>query len=118
MIKLLGEGKTSRVYLCQEIENPNNEVAIKLIKQQFLESQNDAVQFVEQEIRIYRQIESHKNIISNLDFGFNGTIQKPSGLVIQDLVYIVLEYSSRGDMFALIESAGECGEDGALYLMD
>ena len=32
VVESLGEGKTSRVYLCQEIKDPSKKVALKLVR--------------------------------------------------------------------------------------
>ena len=32
VIESLGEGKTSRVYLCQDIKDPSKQVALKLVR--------------------------------------------------------------------------------------
>lgn len=52
MIKLLGEGKTSKVYLCEHLRNAAKKVAVKLIKQEFLDSNADAIADIDSEITI------------------------------------------------------------------
>ena len=36
MMKKIGEGYSSKVYLCEELANPNKKVALKLIKVDYL----------------------------------------------------------------------------------
>ena len=50
VMELLGEGKTARVYLCQHISDPSKKMALKLVRQEFLRSDQSAVASVEQEI--------------------------------------------------------------------
>lgn len=50
IIDHLGEGKTSKVYLCREIDNPNKKVALKLIRNEFINSDPTAIKNIEREI--------------------------------------------------------------------
>jgi len=52
IIDHLGEGKTSKVYLCREIANPEKKVALKLIRNEFIHSDSAAISNIENEIRI------------------------------------------------------------------
>ena len=52
ILSSLGEGKTSKVYLCRSIEDPKKEIALKLLRAEFLESDKDSVKSVEREIKI------------------------------------------------------------------
>ena len=52
IISSLGEGNTSKVYLCRLIENPKLEVALKLLREEFLQRDEDSIKSVEQEIQI------------------------------------------------------------------
>lgn len=50
VIESLGEGKTSRVYLCTELKDPKKKVALKLVRQDFLSKDKAAIKSIEQEI--------------------------------------------------------------------
>jgi serine/threonine protein kinase len=50
IIDHLGEGKTSKVYLCRELNNPSKKVALKLIRNEFINSDSGAIQNIEREI--------------------------------------------------------------------
>jgi len=47
VIESLGEGKTSRVYLCHEIKDPSKKVALKLVRQDFLSKDKAAIKSIE-----------------------------------------------------------------------
>lgn len=55
-MKSLGEGHTSKVYLAHEISNPASQVAIKVLKEEFLTKEKDAIKSVEAEIQILRSL--------------------------------------------------------------
>jgi serine/threonine protein kinase len=48
---MLGEGTTSKVYKCISVTDPNNVVALKLIKSDYLARGKDALREVEKEIK-------------------------------------------------------------------
>ena len=90
IIKSLGEGHTSKVYLGQSISNPNVQVAIKVLKEEFLQKEKGAIQSVESEIQILRSLK-HSGIISLVEYGDQGVVEKPSGRKIDNMVYLILE---------------------------
>ena len=46
----LGEGNTSKVYLARSIADPKKQVALKLLREEFLSRDADSIKSVEQEI--------------------------------------------------------------------
>jgi serine/threonine protein kinase len=46
-----------------------------------------------------------------LECGDNGTVVKPSGRVISNIVYIVMEYVQGGLLFDVCQLMGAMGED-------
>jgi hypothetical protein len=52
IIKSLGEGHTSKVYLCQCIFDPSVRFAIKILKEEFLLREKDSLKSFENEINI------------------------------------------------------------------
>lgn len=50
ILSSLGEGNTSKVYLCRSIEDPKKKVALKLLREEFLQRDSDSIRSVEQEI--------------------------------------------------------------------
>lgn len=114
----LGEGKSSKVYKAHEIDDPSQEVAVKLIKQDFIKSGREkSIQMIEHEIWILKSL-NHKNINRIIGYGTDGVIIKPSGRKIENLVYLILEYVPCGLFFDLCESAGAMGEDAGRFFMD
>lgn len=98
IVKSLGEGNTSKVYLGRKIGHPTQFVAIKLLKEEFLKRENDSLLSVQNEITILKNMQ-HNGIVRMLDFGDKGSCIKPSGRLISDLVYITMEYISGGLLF-------------------
>jgi serine/threonine protein kinase len=50
ILRSLGDGKTSKVYLCKSIKDPENKVAMKLLREEFLQKDEKNVKSVEKEI--------------------------------------------------------------------
>ena len=71
IVKSLGEGNTSKVYLGRRIDFPTQFVAIKLLKDEFLKRDNDSIVSVHNEITILKNME-HAGIVRMLDFGDAG----------------------------------------------
>jgi serine/threonine protein kinase len=98
--KSLGEGNTSKVYLAQVIDDPSRLVAVKILKEEFLKRDNDSILSVHNEITILKNLD-HAGIIRMVDYGDAGQVVKPSGRVIDNLVFIVMEFVSGGLLFDL-----------------
>jgi serine/threonine protein kinase len=116
IIDHLGEGKTSKVYLCREIANPSKKVALKLIRNEFISSDPSAISNIESEIQILHGL-NHNNVNKIIGYGSNGVCKKPSGRVITQLIYIILEYVPNGLFFDLVQTSGGLGETGGRYFM-
>ena len=93
----LGEGTTSKVYKARNI-NDNTMVALKLLREDYLQKEDDAITAVENEIQILMNLKHH-HVIGIHSYGSDGKIVKPSGRKIENLVYIMLELVSGGLMF-------------------
>lgn len=100
IIKSLGEGNTSKVYFARKLTNPSEQVAIKVLKEEFLKRDSDSIESVRNEITILKSLK-HQGIISMLDYGDNGEVIKPSGRTLINLVYIVMEFVQGGLLFDL-----------------
>lgn len=116
ILKSLGEGNTSKVYLGREKENPSHLVAIKIIKEEFLRRDEDSILSVQNEITILKNL-NHTGIIRMIDFGDVGEVVKPSGRIIKNLVYIVMEYVTGGLLFDLCQTMQGMGEDAGRFFM-
>lgn len=115
--KSLGEGNTSKVYLARYVDNHDSFFAIKILKDEFLKRDNDSILSVHNEITILKNLD-HAGIIHMVDYGDAGQVIKPSGRVIDNLVFIVMEYVSGGLLFDLCQTLGAMGEDaGRFFLM-
>lgn len=77
ILKSLGEGNTSKVYLARELQAPNNLLAVKVMKEEYLRRDKDSIYSVENEITILNDL-SHPGIIRLLGYGDDGQVIKPS----------------------------------------
>jgi serine/threonine protein kinase len=59
----------------------------------------------------------HENIVNIVGYGSDGTVVKPSGRKISNLVYIMLEYVSGGLLFDVCQTIGGMGENGGRYFL-
>merc|ERR1711981_1037637 len=87
ILSSLGEGNTSKVYLARSIKDPKKKIALKLLREEFLQRDKDSIKSVEQEIQILNGL-NHKHIVNILGWGSDGHVKKPSGREIKNLVYL------------------------------
>jgi serine/threonine protein kinase len=116
ILSSLGEGNTSKVYLARSLTDPKKQVALKLLREEFLQRDADSIKSVEQEIQILQGLK-HVNIVNILGYGSDGQVKKPSGREITNLVYILLEYVTGGLLFDLCQTVGGMGEDDGRYFL-
>lgn len=50
ILSSLGEGNTSKVYMARSLKDPKHIVALKLLREEFLQRDADSIKSVEQEI--------------------------------------------------------------------
>lgn len=103
------------MYQGVSLKDPNKQVAIKIIKSEYLQRSSKVIRNIEQEIQILSWMD-HKNVVKLLDYGTDGTIIKPSGREIKNIVFITMEYVSGCLMFNLCQSMGGMGEDAGRFL--
>ena len=115
IIKSLGEGNTSKVYLGKLIDTEQY-VAIKILKEEFLRRDNDSLVSVHNEITILENMHHH-GIIKMYEYGDAGKVVKPSGRSIYNIVYIVMEFVQGGLLFDLCQSMGAMGEDAGRFFL-
>ena len=115
--KVLGDGSTSKVYLCTSIDDPSSKVALKVFKTTWLLNGDTKknVKMVEKEITILQGLD-HQNIVKILGYGSDGKVDKKNK-TIHDIAYILMEYVEGGILFGMCQRLGGMGEDvGRLYL--
>ena len=115
VIKSLGEGNTSKVYLGRNNQN-GTFAAIKILKEEFLRRDNDSILSVHNEITILKNM-NHSNVVAMLGYGDSGEVVKPSGRHINNLVYIMMEYVPGGLLFDLCQTMGAMGENGGRFFI-
>ena len=116
ILKSLGEGNTSKVYLGKLIGTEQH-AAIKILKEEFLRRDNDSILSVHNEITILKNMQHH-GIINMYEYGDAGKVVKPSGRVIDNIVYIVMEFVQGGLLFDLCQSMGAMGEDAGRFFLN
>ena len=116
ILKSLGEGNTSKVYLARSLANPADHVALKILKDEFLRRDQDSILSVHNEITILKNLD-HAGIIRMYDYGDAGRVVKPSGRVIENLVFIIMEFVQGGLLFDLCQTLGAMGEDAGRFFM-
>jgi serine/threonine protein kinase len=116
ILSSLGEGNTSKVYLAKSLKD-GKQVALKLLREEFLQRDADSIKSVEQEIQILQGLK-HDNIVNILGYGSDGHVKKPSGREISNLVYILLEYVAGGLLFDVCQTIGGMGEDDGRYFLN
>merc|ERR1711981_1034766 len=115
IVKSLGEGNTSKVYLAKLIGSEDY-AAIKILKEEFLRRDQDSILSVHNEITILKNLQ-HQGIIQMYEYGDAGQVVKPSGRIIENLVYIVMEFVQGGLLFDLCQSMGAMGEDAGRFFL-
>lgn len=113
----LGQGKTSKVYLANEVGKPDKTVAIKIFREEYLSECEDNVRTIETEIEILSGLK-HANIVSIVEYGSDGLVLKPSGRKIENLVYIVMQHVKGGMFFDICEQMGAMGEQAGRFFMN
>jgi len=91
-------------------------VAIKILKEEFLRRDQDSILSVHNEITILKNLQ-HAGIISMYEYGDAGQVLKPSGRIIDNLVFIVMEFVQGGLLFDLCQTMGAMGEDAGRYFL-
>jgi serine/threonine protein kinase len=116
ILKSLGEGNTSKVYLGRATDGSEQYAAIKILKEEFLRRDQDSILSVHNEITILKNL-SHAGIINMLEYGDAGQVVKPSGRIIDNLVFIVMEFVQGGLLFDLCQTMGAMGEDAGRFFL-
>jgi serine/threonine protein kinase len=109
IVRMLGDGKNSNVYLCYDLKNPNKKFALKLFRQKYLKKAH-AIGQITQEASVLKN-QDHRNINRFIWFGKDGKIHLlPKGELKKNIVYIILEYVPGIQLCEacdLVESFGE-----------
>ena len=125
----IGEGKTAMVYLADSIEDPTQQVAIKILKKTLKQktkksafvcnctSTSTDFMFSRKEMEIHSKLD-HKTIVKVIECGENGKITKSPGNTIDGLYFMIMEYVPAGIMFDIIEQFSGVGEIIAKFFMN
>jgi len=112
LLKKLGEGGYSKVYLAHGPEGPSKPVAVKVIKS----FKGKEVDVMEEEVSNIKHLE-HTNIIKLVEFGKDtDIIKQPSGKS-KKCAYIVLELAGGGEIFDFVAETGCFSEPVCRYYL-
>jgi len=115
IIQHLGDGETAKVYLGRSLES-GEKVAIKVIKDEFMYRNKDNLKSIRREMTILNHM-NHEGIIKMKECGQTGKIVKPSGRVMEELTYIMMEYVEGGLFFDFVRDMGAMGEDAGRFFL-
>lgn len=73
ILESLGKGKTSKVYLVEDIHEPGRKYALKLIKHEYLLSDKQHIHNIEREIEVINSL-CHESIIRLHEYGSKGKL--------------------------------------------
>jgi len=75
-----------------------------------------SIKLVEKEISILLSLD-HPNINKIVEYGSDGSIVKPSGRELRNLVYLTLDYIPGGIFFDMCKLNGAMGEDAGRFFL-
>ena len=114
--KGIGVGKTAKVYLVSDIDDPDKKLALKLIRFKYLVKDERNVNNVEREIEILRAI-SNENVIKIHEYGSDGCMVKSNGETVKNCVYILTEYIEGGNLYDKLKSEETIDQDETRHIM-
>ena len=92
IVKDLGTGATSKVYLGESLINPEIKVAIKIYNRKWVKKNSDAYRVINEEIETLASL-NHKNIVKVYQAGHTGEMSFPdNGPVSSGVSYMIMEY--------------------------
>ena len=71
----------------------------------------------EMESRILNELR-HKHVSKTIEFGQNGSIVKPSGNIINDVTFLVLEYIEGQELMEFVKKSKKLSEKAGKVLFD
>lgn len=96
----MGDGHSSIVWLATSIREPSKTIALKLMKDDYVNKIDNAIKEIVNEKQILKSLK-HQHIISIGDGGIMGQIVNPNGSKINGRHFLELEYVSGGLLFDL-----------------
>jgi BR serine/threonine kinase len=112
LVRLLGEGTTSRVYLAFRAKD-ELPVAIKIFKAEFLNSFPGATEIFANELTVLLTLD-HPNIIKIYDYKIDGRIVG-EGIDMGGVWFIALEYISQSTLIDVVKFHLRLSESNAKY---
>lgn len=117
ILKKLGSGSTANVYHARSIIEPTKEVALKIIKNKWIEETKDALTTIQKEILVTQALGNHENLVITHGSGNNGFVYKNGDMTHNNLTYLIMENVKGGQLFDFAEERGAMGEDVGRFFM-
>ena len=115
IIDILGDGRTSTVYLAQERQDSSKKVAIKVFDPLFVLLRDDGVKAVKNELLILMSMD-HKSINKSQGYGSKKFEQGDEQM---NLIYLILDFVPGGQiLFDTITYLTPMGEEGGRFFMN
>ena len=102
LTKKLGEGGFAKVYLGHNLQNEDQKVAVKIMK-------NDDVGLLESEVKPMMGFDDI-GLVRMLDYGANAKMSKVPGGKFQHVNYVIMELAQNGELFDIIAPIGGFSE--------
>ena len=112
ILSLLGEGKTSFVFLISSLEEPSSLFALKVLKKTYIKNKN-SLKNARNEMEIHSKL-FHQNIVKVHSYGENGKLKNGSSRKIKGLFYIIMDYVPV-TLFDVIQHSHGVGEDAGRF---
>lgn len=108
LVKVIGKGSTSKVWLARYVDDHSLTFAIKIMSSSYLKLKNSRAN-IKKEVEILSSLD-HEGVIQIYEYGEDGVIEYNNKL-ISGQVYIVMEYVEGSLLFDLCKQMSCMGED-------
>lgn len=112
LLKTLGSGANSKVKLGLDTET-NRHFAIKILKKNNTNLDAKFLELVMTEVVTMTQL-SHPNIVNLIEYNKDGVVEKSNGKK-ENVIYIVLELATGGELFDYVATTGKFDEKIARF---
>ena len=114
LLKKLGEGGYSKVYLGEDMDDPEREhLAIKVPRSGIFTKEVQAHIF-DEEIEAMKELD-HPYLVKMLDYGFDEKLERHPGGKCKQSAFLALDLCTGGELFDFLAETGNFSEKVSLY---
>lgn len=114
LLKKLGEGGYSKVYLAENMDEPEQEkMAVKVPRSGIFTKEVQAHIF-DEEIEAMKELD-HPYLVKMMDYGFDKTLARHPGGKSKQSAFLALELCDGGELFDFLAETGNFSEKVSLY---